>query len=362
MKLPRRIFASGCGRCRAAGHVADRMGASLSGTAGAHHRRLCRWRHVDIVARLIGQWLSERLGQPFIIENRPGASGNIATEAVVKAPADGYTLSGQHRQRDQRGALRKTQFQFRPRHRPCRELFRARRLSWKSIHRFRLRPFLSSSPMPRPIRARSTWRQPGSAPRPMWPASCSRSMAGVDMVHVTVSRHRPRAHRPHWWTGADAFDPLPRPSSYIRAGKLRALGRDDGNTFGGAAGCSDRWANLCLATRRAVGTASARRGTRRPRSSTSSTRRSMPRLADPKIKARLVDLGGDVLCALACRLRQVHRRRHREVGQGDPGGRHQGGVKLLTGRHSINSVRRTAAKTAVGTSRQIPKPRIYGRY
>ena len=47
---------------------------------------------IDIVARLIGQWLSERLGRPFVIENRPGAGSNIATEAVVRAPADGYTL------------------------------------------------------------------------------------------------------------------------------------------------------------------------------------------------------------------------------------------------------------------------------
>jgi len=47
---------------------------------------------VDITARLIGQWLSERLGQSVVIENRTGADGNIATEAVVNAPADGYTL------------------------------------------------------------------------------------------------------------------------------------------------------------------------------------------------------------------------------------------------------------------------------
>src|SRR5262245_15881861 len=46
----------------------------------------------DILARLMGQWLSERLGRSFVIENRPGAGGNIGTEAVVRAPPDGYTL------------------------------------------------------------------------------------------------------------------------------------------------------------------------------------------------------------------------------------------------------------------------------
>src|SRR5262249_30641978 len=46
----------------------------------------------DITARLIGQWLSERLGQQFVIDNRPGGGGNIGTEAVVRAPADGHTL------------------------------------------------------------------------------------------------------------------------------------------------------------------------------------------------------------------------------------------------------------------------------
>src|SRR5262245_9783570 len=47
---------------------------------------------IDILARLVGQWLSDRLGQQFVIENRPGAGGNIATELVVRAAPDGYTM------------------------------------------------------------------------------------------------------------------------------------------------------------------------------------------------------------------------------------------------------------------------------
>jgi tripartite-type tricarboxylate transporter receptor subunit TctC len=46
----------------------------------------------DILARIIGQWLSEKLGQPFVVENRPGAAGSIATETVARARPDGYTL------------------------------------------------------------------------------------------------------------------------------------------------------------------------------------------------------------------------------------------------------------------------------
>jgi tripartite-type tricarboxylate transporter receptor subunit TctC len=93
MKLPRRRFlrlAAGAAALPAVAHVAR---------ADAYPTRPVRWivgftpaGGNDIVARLMGQWLSERLGQPFVIENRPGAGTNIATEAVVNAPADGYTL------------------------------------------------------------------------------------------------------------------------------------------------------------------------------------------------------------------------------------------------------------------------------
>ena len=93
MKLPRRRFlhlAAGAAALPAVSRISWAqayparpvriiVGAAPSGT-------------YDIMARLIGEWLSERLGQPFVIENRPGAGTTIGTEAVVKAPPDGYTL------------------------------------------------------------------------------------------------------------------------------------------------------------------------------------------------------------------------------------------------------------------------------
>jgi tripartite-type tricarboxylate transporter receptor subunit TctC len=93
MKLPRQNFlylAAGAAALPAVSHIAwaqeyptkpVRIIVGFAPGGGA-----------DIAARLIGQWLSERLGQSFIIENRPGAGTNLGTEAVVRAPSDGYTL------------------------------------------------------------------------------------------------------------------------------------------------------------------------------------------------------------------------------------------------------------------------------
>ncbi len=92
MRLPRRTFlhlAAGAGTLPAISRFA---GAVLSGPACPHYRRLPCWGTTDIGARLIAQWLSERLGQQFIVENRPGAGTHLATEAVARASADGYTL------------------------------------------------------------------------------------------------------------------------------------------------------------------------------------------------------------------------------------------------------------------------------
>jgi hypothetical protein len=61
----------------------------LSGAPGARDRRQGCRRDDDITARLVARWLSERLGQQFVVENRPDGSNNMGTEAVVRAPADG---------------------------------------------------------------------------------------------------------------------------------------------------------------------------------------------------------------------------------------------------------------------------------
>jgi tripartite-type tricarboxylate transporter receptor subunit TctC len=93
MKLPRREF------LRLAAGAAALPAVPLIASAHAYPARPVRiivgfapGGGMDIMARLIGQWLSERFGQQFVIENRPGAGTNIATEAVVNAPPDGYTL------------------------------------------------------------------------------------------------------------------------------------------------------------------------------------------------------------------------------------------------------------------------------
>ena len=93
MKLPRRQF------LYLAAAAAALQAVSRSARAQTYPTRPVRWiigfpagGGSDVLARLLGQWLSERLGQPFVIENRPGAGTNIAAEAVVRAPPDGYTL------------------------------------------------------------------------------------------------------------------------------------------------------------------------------------------------------------------------------------------------------------------------------
>jgi len=117
----------------------------------------------DISARLMGQWLSERFSRPFIVENRPGAATNLATELVVRAPADCYTLllvgasAAITRRSMTISASISSATSLRSRA-SCVHL-----LSWWSTRRFRLKRFPTSSSMRKLIRLRSTWRRPATA-------------------------------------------------------------------------------------------------------------------------------------------------------------------------------------------------------
>ena len=128
----------------------------------------------DIAARLIGQWLSERSGQQFVIENRPGAGSNIAAEAVVNAPADGYTLLLVGAPNAINATLyEKLNFNFIRDVAPVAGIIRTA-LVMQVNSSVPAKTVPDSSPTRRAIRARSTCRRRAMDRRPMLPASCSR--------------------------------------------------------------------------------------------------------------------------------------------------------------------------------------------
>src|SRR4051812_18476281 len=178
----------------------------------------------DIVARLIGQWLSERLGQPFIIENRPGASGNIAAEAVVRAPADGHTLlmTGTF------NAINATLFEnlsfnF------IRDIAPVASLS-RTAGVMEVNPSFPAKTVPEFIAyAKANPRNimmasagPGSAPSLY--GELFKSMTGVDLAAVNY-RGSPAALSDLIAGHVHVmFDPIASSVGYIKAGQLRALG------------------------------------------------------------------------------------------------------------------------------------------
>jgi tripartite-type tricarboxylate transporter receptor subunit TctC len=127
----------------------------------------------DILSRLIGQALSERLGQTFIVENRPGGASNIATQAVARAPADGYTLLMATNVNAINASLyEKLTFNF------ARDFVSVAKIASVPqvmvVHpTFRPGRLANSSTMQEPIQVSSAWPAPGPAVRSTLRASCS---------------------------------------------------------------------------------------------------------------------------------------------------------------------------------------------
>src|SRR5579864_9561107 len=114
----------------------------------------------DIHARLIGQFLQDHLGQAFVIDVKPGAGGNVGTEAVVRAAPDGYTLLTVNSQNAISPALYpELPFNFLRDIAPVGQISLAP-LIMEVIRRFLPTPLPNSSPMPKPIPARSAWPRP----------------------------------------------------------------------------------------------------------------------------------------------------------------------------------------------------------
>jgi tripartite-type tricarboxylate transporter receptor subunit TctC len=247
----------------------------------------------DTLARLIGQWLSERLGQPFIIENRPGAGTNIATEAGVRAPPDGYTLL----QVSAAAAINATLYE---------------RLNFNVIRDIApvasfirqptivmVNPAVPAATIPELIAyakanpGKINMASPGIGSLPHLAGELFRAMAGVNMVHVPY-RSDVSALTDLLSGQVHLYFSSPLGITHIKAGKLRAL----------AVTSSTRWdglPDLPTVSEFLPGyEASAFFGIGAPKNTTAQIVHTLNKeindaLTDPKMKGPLADLGGTIL-------------------------------------------------------------------
>ena len=292
MKLPRRKFlhlASGAAAlpvvsrvARAQAYPSRPVRVIVGFTAGSAS---------DIVARLMGQWLSERLGQQFLVENRPGAGTNIGTEAVVRAPADGYTLLLVNSSNAIDATLYdKLSFVFLRDIVPVAGILRAP--LFLVVH-----PSFPAKTVPEFIAfakanpGKVTMASPGNGSSPHVSGELFKMMAGIDMTHVP--------YRGGGQVMTDliagqvqvSFIGLTVAIEHIRSGKLRALAV-------AAATRSDVLPDIPTVSDFVPGyEASAFWGVGAPRNTPAEIIDKLNKevnaaLNDPKMKARIADLGG----------------------------------------------------------------------
>jgi tripartite-type tricarboxylate transporter receptor subunit TctC len=177
----------------------------------------------DILARLLGQKLSERLGLPFLIDNRPGAAGNIATEAVVRAPADGYTLLFITSSNAINATLYdRLNFDFIRDIAPVGSIARTSGV-------MEVNPSFPAKTVPEFIAhakanvGKIAMATSGSGSGPHIWGEMFKAMAGVEMIPVPYRASPPALTDLMGGQVQVTFDPLPSSLDLIRTGKLRAL-------------------------------------------------------------------------------------------------------------------------------------------
>ena len=248
----------------------------------------------DITARLMGQWLSERLAQPFIIENRPGAGSNIATEAVVRAAADGYTLLYVTTANAINATLYdKLNFNF------IRDIAPVATIS-RNTYVMLVHPSMPAKTVPEFIayaKAHPRKINMASAGTGSPPHVCGelfKMMAGVDLLHLPYRGGGPALTDLLGGQVQVYFATTVASIEYIRTGRLRALAVTTATR-------SDALPDIPTVAEFVPGyEASSWYGVGAPKATPAEIVEKLNKeinagLADAKLKTRLADLGGDVL-------------------------------------------------------------------
>jgi tripartite-type tricarboxylate transporter receptor subunit TctC len=295
MKLPRRNF------LRLAAGAAALPAMSRIASAQAYPSRPVRiilgfapGQAIDIVTRIIGQWLSEQLGQQFIIENRPGAGGNIATEAVVRAPPDGYTLLAIGSNNMINVTLyEKLNYDFIRDIAPVASIYRVPQIMEVNPS-FPAKTVLEFIAYAKAHPGEISFASAGNGSVAHVTGELFKMMTGVDMLHVPYRGAPPALTDLISGQVHVMFDNMPSSIEHIRAGRLRPL----------AVTATTRWQEFpdipTVADFVPGFETSAWAGIGAPKNTPAEIIDKLNReingaLLDPKIKARIADLGGMVL-------------------------------------------------------------------
>jgi tripartite-type tricarboxylate transporter receptor subunit TctC len=273
----------------------------------------------DLLARLIGQWLSERLGVPFIIDNRPGAGGNIGTEVAARAAPDGYTLLLVAPANVVNVTLyEKLSFNFLRDIAPVGGLTRVPEVI-EVNPAFPARTVAEFIAYAKANPGKINMASGGNGSAAHVSGELFRIMTGIDMVHVAYRGLAPALTDLLAGQVQVIFDSVPNSIGHIRAGRLRALGTT-------TAARLEALPDVPTVGETVPGyEASALAGVGAPRDTPPEIIATIngainAGLADPKMRARLADLGGT---GLARRLREAAGGGSGKMGQGDPRGPHQ---------------------------------------